>query len=62
MLLVVSKFVSAMYCLFLVSVFDVTRRLMHLSWKLLVLKLSGGLDFFGGLEVFGGLETFRASS
>ena len=50
MLLVLSKFVSAMYCLFLVSLFDVTRRLMHLSWKLLVLKLSGVLDFFGGLE------------
>ena len=46
MLLVLSKFVSAMYCLFLVSVSDVTRRLMHLSWKLLVMKLSGVLDFF----------------
>ena len=45
MLLVLSKFVSAMYCLFLVSLSDVTRRLMHLSWKLLVLKLSGVLDF-----------------
>ena len=56
MLLVLSKFVSAMYCLFLVSLFDVTRRLMHLSWKLLVLKLSGVLDFFGGLEAFWSLS------
>ena len=50
MLLVLSKFVFAMYCLFLVSLFDVTRRLMHLSWKLLVLKFSRFLDFFGGIE------------
>ena len=47
MLLVLSKFVSAMYCLFLISVSDVTRRLMYLSWKLLVLKLFGSLVFFG---------------